>query len=171
LNKKIVLATLLSLVSLDAYSMQFSSALGVTGQGGATGRIALGFDWDKSWLESSVGRATGYWDLGYTYWQAGKEAGGRHAVSFAPVFVYEFGEGYYKPFVEAGVGVSLFSGTTAGDQKFGSAFNFEDRIGAGLKFGNTDKIGIRAIHYSNASIKEPNDGIESYSLFYSHEFD
>ncbi|MRT64241.1 acyloxyacyl hydrolase, partial [Pseudomonas sp. CAH-1] len=26
-----------------------------------------------------------------------------------------------------------------------------------------------AIHYSNAGIKQPNDGIESYSLFYSHQ--
>lgn len=171
MNMKIALATFLSAVSLNAHSMQFSSALGVTGQGGATARIALGLEWDKSWLESQVGHATGYWDVGYTYWQAGEEAGGRHAFSFAPVFVYEFEGGYLKPFVEAGVGVSVFSGTTAGDQKFGSAFNFEDRLGAGVKFGKTDKIGIRAIHYSNASIKEPNDGIESYSLFYSHEFE
>lgn len=73
--------------------MQFSSALGVTGQRVATGRIALGFDWDKSWLKSSVDHVTGYWDLGYTYWQALKEAEGRHAVSFAPVFVYGLGNG------------------------------------------------------------------------------
>ncbi|MBA6129421.1 acyloxyacyl hydrolase, partial [Pseudomonas juntendi] len=44
-----------------------------------------------------------------------------------------------------------------------------DRIGAGLKIGETQKVGIRAIHYSNAGIKQPNDGIESYSLFYSYQ--
>ncbi len=27
-------------------------------------------------------------------------------------------------------------------------------------------VGVRAIHYSNAGLKQPNDGIESYSLFY-----
>lgn len=119
-------------------------------------------------MESSTGKLTGYWDLGYTYWEGGDEAGGRHSLSFAPVFVYEFGSGQLKPFLEAGIGISVFSGTTAGDQKFGSAFNFEDRIGAGLKIGDTQKVGLRATHYSNAGISEPNDGIESYALFYSH---
>ncbi|HIE1930229.1 TPA: lipid A 3-O-deacylase, partial [Pseudomonas aeruginosa] len=47
-----------------------------------------------------------------------------------------------------------------------SSLNFEDRIGAGLKFANGQSVGIRAIHYSNAGLKQPNDGIESYSLFY-----
>jgi lipid A 3-O-deacylase len=89
-------------------------------------------------------------------------------VSFAPVFVYEFGSGQIKPFIEAGVGVSMFTGASAGDQKFGSAFNFEDRLGAGLKFGDTQRVALRVTHYSNAGIKEPNDGIESYALVYSH---
>lgn len=168
MKKLLALAAILSLCSLNARGAELTGALGATSQGGGTARIALGFDWDKSWYQSSTGKVTGYWDLGYTYWQAGDQAGGRHAVSFAPVFVYEFGEGNVKPFVEAGIGVAVFSGTTAGDQKFGSAFNFEDRIGAGIKIGDTQKVGLRIIHYSNASIKEPNDGIESYSLFYSH---
>lgn len=170
MKMKMALAAALSLVSISAHSFQLSGAAGVTGQGGATGRVALGVEWDKIWLQSSTGHVTGYWDLGYTYWQAGDEAGGRHAISFSPVFVYEFGEGYVQPFVEAGIGVALFSGTSAGDQQFGSAFNFEDRLGAGVKIGHTDRVGLRAIHYSNASIKDPNDGIESYSLFYSHAF-
>ncbi|HHW1784698.1 TPA: acyloxyacyl hydrolase, partial [Pseudomonas aeruginosa] len=37
---------------------------------------------------------------------------------------------------------------------------------AGLKFANGQSVGVRAIHYSNAGLKQPNDGIESYSLFY-----
>ncbi len=69
----------------------------------------------------------------------------------------------------AGIGVALFSGTTAGDRELGSAFNFEDRIGAGLKFSGGQRIGVRALHYSNAGIKQPNDGIESFALFYSQQ--
>jgi lipid A 3-O-deacylase len=167
--KKIILsAFLLGAVSSGAQATEFSGAVGATSQGGLTARAALGFGWDKAWLEGSTGKLTGYWDLGYTYWESGKEAGARHSVSFSPVFVYEFGHGEIKPFIEAGVGVAMFSGTTAGDQKFGSSFNFEDRIGVGLKLGDTQRVGIRATHYSNAGIKEPNDGIESYALFYSH---
>ncbi|CAN2968561.1 MULTISPECIES: acyloxyacyl hydrolase [Pseudomonas] len=168
MKKLAILGAALSISCLSVDAAELTSAVGATSQGGGTARLALGFDWEKSWFQTSIGKVTGYWDLGYTYWQAGDQAGGRHSVSFAPVFVYEFGEGNIKPFIEAGIGASIFSGTNAGDQNFGSAFNFEDRIGAGLKIGNTQKIGIRAIHYSNASIKQPNDGIESYSLFYSH---
>lgn len=168
MKKLLIAAFCLSSLSLNAYAAEISGAVGATSQGGLTARVGLGFDWDKRWMESSTGKLTGYWDLGYTYWEAGDEAGGRHSVSFAPVFVYEFGNGHVKPFVEAGIGVAMFSGTTAGDQKFGSAFNFEDRLGAGLKIGDTQKVGLRVTHYSNAGIKEPNDGIESYALFYSH---
>lgn len=152
----------------NASAADVSVAVGSTSQGGVTARTALGFNWDKAWLESSTGKLTGYWDLGYTYWQAGDEAGARHSISLSPVFVYEFGQGHIKPFVEAGIGASMFSSTNAGDQKMSTAFNFEDRIGAGLKIGEDQKVGLRAIHYSNGSIKEPNDGIESFSVFYSH---
>lgn len=155
-------------LSANASAADLSAAIGATSQGGGTARTALGFNWDKSWMESSSGKITGYWDLGYTYWQAGDEAGGRHSISLSPVFVYELGQGQIKPFVEAGIGVAMFSSINAGDQKMSTAFNFEDRIGAGLKIGETQKVGIRAIHYSNGSAKEPNDGIESFSLFYSH---
>jgi hypothetical protein len=93
-------------------------------------RVGIGFNWDKSWFESSTGRLTGYWDAGYTYWEAGDASGGAHSLSFAPVFVYEFGSGNVKPFIEAGIGLAVFSRYSAGDQDFGSAFNFEDRIGA-----------------------------------------
>ncbi|MFS1292038.1 acyloxyacyl hydrolase [Pseudomonas piscis] len=168
--KKILLGALLfSCASLGVNAAELSGAIGATSQGGLTARLGMGFGWDKSWFESNTGRLTGYWDAGYTYWEAGDASGGAHSLSFAPVFVYEFGSGNVKPFVEAGIGVAVFSGTSAGDQEFGSAFNFEDRIGAGLKIGETQKVGIRATHYSNAGIKQPNDGIESYSLFYSHQ--
>ncbi|WP_263227751.1 acyloxyacyl hydrolase [Pseudomonas alabamensis] len=166
--KKTIVAALLSLSAFSVSAAEISGAVGATSQGGLTARVGMGFGWDKSWFETDTGRLTGYWDAGYTYWEAGDASGGAHSLSFAPVFVYEFGSGNVKPFIETGIGVAVFSGTSAGDQDFGSAFNFEDRIGAGLKIGETQRVGLRAIHYSNAGIKQPNDGIESFSLFYSH---
>ena len=166
--KKTIAAALLSLSAFSVSAAEISGAVGATSQGGLTARVGMGFGWDKSWFETDTGRLTGYWDAGYTYWEAGDASGGAHSLSFAPVFVYEFGSGNVKPFIEAGIGVAVFSGTSAGDQELGSAFNFEDRIGAGLKIGETQRVGLRAIHYSNAGIKQPNDGIESFSLFYSH---
>jgi lipid A 3-O-deacylase len=62
--------------------------------------------------------------------------------------------------------VAAFSSTELESNELGSAFQFEDRIGFGLRFAGGHEIGVRAIHYSNAGIKEPNDGVESYSLHY-----
>ncbi|TWI54910.1 lipid A 3-O-deacylase [Pseudomonas duriflava] len=171
--KKLLPLVMAAVCSAGAISsvqaVELSGAVGVTGQGDMTYRLGAGFDWGTQWWESSTGRLTGYWDAGYTYWEgANGYSSGKHSISFAPVFVYEFGQGSVTPFIEAGIGVSLFSGTRVGEQNLGSAFNFEDRIGVGIKFRETQRVGIRAIHYSNADIKKPNDGIESYSLFYSH---
>lgn len=145
-----VLAALSSVHVASAQAADVSAAVGATGQSGMTYRLGLSWDWDKSWWQSSTGRLTGYWDAGYTYWEGGDEGAGKSI----------------KPFIEAGIGVAAFSGTRVGDQNLGSSLNFEDRIGAGLKFANGQSVGVRAIHYSNAGLKQPNDGIESYSLFY-----
>ncbi|WP_449432860.1 acyloxyacyl hydrolase [Pseudomonas putida] len=146
-----------------------SGAVGATGQGDMTYRIGLSFDWDTKWLESSTGHVTGYWDAAYTYWEAG-QASAAHSLSFSPVFVYEFSGFTYTPYIEAGIGLAAFSKTDVGDHRLGSAVNFEDRIGFGLKLPAAQRVGLRAIHYSNAGIKQPNDGVESYSLFYSKGF-
>ncbi|SDI66985.1 acyloxyacyl hydrolase [Pseudomonas panipatensis] len=170
MKKLLSLAALAALVwgvAGSAQAVNFSAAVGETSQSDLTLRLGAGFDWDKNWWQSSVGHLTGYWDAGYTYWGAGSRAGGRHSLSFAPVFVYQFNGDSVQPFIEAGIGVAGFTGSEVGDHDLGSAFAFEDRIGVGVKFGGGQALGVRAIHYSNAGMAEPNEGIESYSLFYS----
>ena len=154
-------------VAVQAADISFS--VGQTGDSTWVYRLGLQSNWDASWWQTGVGRLTGYWDGAYSYWQGDKTAS-NHSLSFAPVFVYEFSGFTYTPFIEAGIGLAAVSKTEVGDQRLGSAVNFEDRIGFGLKLPAEQKIGIRAMHYSNAGIKQPNDGIESYSLFYSKGF-
>ena len=151
----------------QADGVEFS--VGQSSESTMTYRLGVQFDWDKSWLESDIGRLTGYWDAAYTYWD-GKDYSGTHSLSFSPVLVYEFGSGSVKPYIEAGIGVSVFSHSYVEERQFGSAFNFEDRIGLGLRFAGGHEVGLRATHYSNASIKQPNDGIESYALHYKMPF-
>lgn len=131
-------------------------------------RMGAQWNWDANWWQSSVGRLTGYWDAGYTYWQ-GDETASNHSISLAPVFVYEFAGESVRPYIEAGVGVALFADTDVEGNDMSSSFQFEDRLGVGLRFSGQD-IGIRAIHYSNAGIKQPNDGVEAYSLYYRTSF-
>jgi len=151
-------------VTAQAAGVEFSA--GQTGESTMTYRLGLQFDWDKSWLQSDVGRLTGYWSGAYTYWE-GDKSSSNNSLSFSPVLVYEFAGQNIKPYVEAGIGVAVFSNTEVEGNKLGSAFNFEDRVGFGLRFAGGHEIGIRATHYSNAGIKEPNDGIESYALHYT----
>ncbi|MDV7212381.1 acyloxyacyl hydrolase [Azotobacter beijerinckii] len=156
-----------------AHAVEVGAAGGVTSQGDMTYRLSLGLPWDQQWWKSDLGHATGYWDAGYTYWEGGSgddNYSGAHSLSLSPVFTYEFSGLGVTPFLEFGVGVAFFSKTRVGEKQLGSSFNFEDRIGAGLRFAGGQKIGVRAIHYSNAGIKQPNDGIESFSAYYSHVF-
>ena len=161
-------AAALALGSLSAQAVDFTAAIGQSGDSTMVYRLGAQWNWDSSWWQSSVGRLTGYWDAGYTYWE-GDETSGNHSLSFSPVFVYEFAGESVQPYIEAGIGVAAFTSTELEDNDLGSSFQFEDRIGAGLRFSGQE-IGIRALHYSNAGIKQPNDGIESYSLFYSRQF-
>ncbi|MBD1550893.1 acyloxyacyl hydrolase [Pseudomonas typographi] len=165
---------LMGLAALAALAVGYSVAAqadGLTFSAGETGestqvyRLGYQIDWDKSWWQTGAGRLTGYWDAGYTYWD-GDDHSSNNSISFAPVFRYEFGGGSVKPFVDLGIGVALFSQTQIEDKKLGSSFNFEDRLGLGVQFAGGHELSIRAIHYSNAGIKEPNDGIEAYSLNY-----
>ncbi|WP_417661413.1 acyloxyacyl hydrolase [Pseudomonas sp.] len=155
-------------VCSSAQAADFSFSVGQTGESTQTYRFGVQYDFDKSWLQSDVGRLTGYWDGAYTYWD-GDETSSNHSVSLAPVFVYEFAGENFRPYVEAGIGVAFFSSTEVEDNDLSTSFQFEDRIGAGVRFSGQE-IGIRAIHYSNAGIKNPNDGVESYALHYRLSF-
>lgn len=165
-----LLAVLCGGLPVVAAAADVSGAIGVTGQGDMTYRASLGLDWDKQWLQSETGHLGGYWDAGYTYWDGGDYYSAAHSLSLSPVFVYEFANLPYQPFVEFGIGVAFFSKTDVGEHQLGSSFNFEDRIGVGMSLSETRKLGLRALHYSNGGIKTPNDGIESYSLYYGQSF-
>jgi len=155
-------------VAVSAQAADVTVAIGQTGDSTMAYRLGTQFDFGTSWLESDTGRLTGYWDAGYTYWQ-GDDTASNHSISFAPVFVYEFAGQSVRPYVEAGIGVALFSSTELEDNDLGSSFQFEDRRGFALRFAGQE-VGLRAIHYSNAGIKQPNDGVEVYSLHYRTSF-
>lgn len=143
-------------------------AAGVTRESTEVVRLALQRDFERSWWQSPTGRLTGYWDAGYTYW-FGEESASNHTLSFAPVFVYEFAGESLRPYIEAGIGVALFESTEFESHQLSTAFQFEDRLGVGLRFAGQE-VGLRAIHYSNAGIKKPNDGAETYTLHYRTAF-
>lgn len=147
-----------------AQAADVTAAIGQSGDSTLVYRLGAQWDWDSSWLQGDLGRLTGYWDLGYSYWQ-GDETASNHSLSFSPVLVYEFAGEQVRPYVELGIGLAAFSSTELESNDLGSSLQFEDRIGAGLRFSGQE-IGLRVLHYSNAGLQQPNDGAEAYTLHY-----
>ncbi|MBP8830003.1 MAG: acyloxyacyl hydrolase [Desulfobacter sp.] len=114
---------------------------------------------NAKWIESKTGYARGYFELSYNRWESGRED--VNAVAFSPVFQYVFyaGNATWYPYIEAGVGVACLDDYTINDRNLSSNLLFEDRAGAGIRIKNVD-ISLRYMHYSNARLKEPNDGID-----------
>ena len=168
------LFTLAALAALSMGSVGAAQAADVTFAIGQSDdstmvyRLGTQFDFSSRWLQSDLGHLSGYWDAGYTFWE-GDETASNHSLSFSPVFVYEFAGDNVRPYVEAGIGLAVFSSTELEDSDLGSSVQFEDRLGFGLRFADQE-LGLRALHYSNAGLKQPNDGAEAYTLHYRLSF-
>jgi lipid A 3-O-deacylase len=150
-----------------AQAADVTFAIGQSGDSTMVYRLGTQFDFGTL-RQYDSGRLTGYWDAGYTYWQ-GDDTASNHSLSFIPVFVYEFAGDTVRPYVEAGIGLAAFSSTELEDNDLGSSLQFEDRLGFGVRFAGQE-VGLRAVHYSNAGLKNPNDGAEAYTLHYRLSF-
>ena len=158
-------AVILGLSVQQAAAVELTAAVGRTEKSTMTFRVGLQKNFQSRWFQNDIGALTGYWDAGYTYWEGDKKAN-NHSLSISPVVVYEFNGERVKPYIEAGIGVAAFRHTRIENRNLSTALQFEDRFGIGLRSRN-QTLGLRAIHYSNAGIKKPNDGIEMYSVHYS----
>lgn len=95
------------------------------------------------------------------------------ALGVTPMLRVEWRARERTPFIDVGVGAHLLSHTQLqGGPKFGTAFQFGEWIGAGIRFGPDGawEIGLRLTHLSNADIKRPNDGITFASLRVARHF-
>lgn len=165
----LALSTLLVMpaaLALDGITVQ----IGESSESTTTYRLGAQFEFGRTLWQSDAGgvKLDGYWDAAVTRW-SGLDA---TSLSLAPMFRLSFSasdEGV-SPFLEGGVGASYFTETELNDQDLGSKFQFEDRLGAGLSFNNGSEVGVRYYHYSNAGIKQPNDGIDMGAVYYRMSF-
>jgi lipid A 3-O-deacylase len=132
-------------------------------------RVGVQKAFKRTFWEGSNSRLSGYWEGSLNYWSA--EPDDVFAVALSPVFVLSFGEdnGGYHPFIEAGVGLAILSDDVIGGRQMGSSWQFEDRIGFGIK---SDKLGFhyRYMHYSNGDLSKPNQGIDAHVLGMTYRF-
>lgn len=152
--------------ALDGVTVQ----IGESSENTATYRIGAQLEFGRTLWQSAGGgvQLDGYWDAGVTRWSRL----GATSLSLTPMFRLNFGASVAGaiPFLEGGIGASYFTDTDLDDQDLGSRFQFEDRLGVGLRFVSGSEVGVRYYHYSNAGIKNPNDGIDMAALYYRQAF-
>ena len=122
-------------------------------------RFGVRKDSDLNWLSNPTGWLSVYYEASFNDWKKGDDE--VYGAAFSPVFVYYFGDraNAIQPYIEGGIGAAGISETQIAGRNFSTGFQFEDRLGAGVRMKRVD-LNVRYMHYSNCSIKEPNDGID-----------
>ncbi|WP_144639741.1 acyloxyacyl hydrolase [Bordetella genomosp. 13] len=135
-------------------------------------RITLQYETPSVWTYNfggNWGRLDLTPEFGASYWwaQGNREPGHVWQASAIPMFRWWTGERFY---LEAGIGATVFSHTTFADKTISTAFQFGDHVGAGFLLNDSSRIGLRYSHFSNASIKRPNPGLNVLQLTYLYQF-
>lgn len=101
-------------------------------------------------------------ELGVARWQ-GRDAAQQHAwqANAIPMFRWHPGG---RLFVEAGIGATVFDTTRVGGRRISTAWQFGDHLGVGVHLQPRQQLSLRWSHYSNASIKRPNPGLDVIQL-------
>lgn len=147
-------------IAADSASIEF-------GTGDKTKMVRLGaqWKWDSKWWQSNGTHIGGYWDFTLAQWRGNRfrnVPGNRQditAVGITPVFRWQNDslKGFYA---EAGIGAHLLSELyDNNDQQLSTRYQFGDHIGVGYVFSNNVDVSLKIQHFSNASIKKPNDGV------------
>ena len=126
-------------------------------------RLGVKQDFSRIFWTGERSRLSGYWEASVNYWDAsGDEV---FAVALSPVFVLSFGEddGGYHPYIEGGIGAALLSDHSIAGRELSTTFQFEDRIGFGVRSDRFD-FNYRYMHYSNGGIEKPNNGIDAHVI-------
>lgn len=134
-------------------------------------RLGLARDWQQAWFTDGDWQLGGYWLAEVGYWNSDK--GGPNddlwEVGLTPVLRLAPKSGDVRPYVEAGIGGHVLSDTRIGPRNLSTAWQFGSHLGAGVRCG-TFALGYRFQHLSNASIKQPNDGIDFHMVSASFAF-
>jgi opacity protein-like surface antigen len=140
-------------------------------------RLGLQWNWGKRFALGQDWHIGGFWDLSLGYWNndsPGRTNSSLGDLGFTPVFrLQQTNPGALAPYLEAGVGAHLLSKSSVStERRFGTLFNFGSHLGIGLRFGDKQAfdVGYRYQHLSNASIKEPNQGINFHLVRLQYHF-
>lgn len=159
--------------------LYFESAAGQLGVAFASGRgirditpyrLAIVWNFGPFWCHQHWALNT-IWETSFSVWDGPHQddltpdrVTDLTAFTTGPMFRWQRKEPYggqLMPYLELGVGLSWLSKTEIEGRILSLHFQFEDKFGIGFRFGHRQQydLAIRAYHYSNASIKRPNSGV------------
>ncbi|MBD3348379.1 MAG: hypothetical protein GF400_04175 [Candidatus Eisenbacteria bacterium] len=126
-------------------------------------RVGARRDLDAVFLRSGVGHLSTGLEAALLHWRNEDDALSGGVLS--PNASYHFGsEAWaFRPFVRAGIGATYLSGTEMAGRYLSTRFQFEDRVGLGFVWRRL-RAEVSYAHYSNGSIRQPNDGVEEVVL-------
>lgn len=133
-------------------------------------RLAVQKPFDNSVYNFDSFSILGFHEVGFNYWVG--EKNNVHTLSYSPVFklvLNDYQNSEFQPYFDFGIGVALASDTTIDNRNLSTAFLFEDRISLGISKDNWD-LYFRYLHYSNAGLKSPNEGIDICVLGVNYAF-
>ncbi|MCW5588712.1 MAG: acyloxyacyl hydrolase [Legionellales bacterium] len=170
-NIAIGLMTLI--LSLTTYASGIDSASLSIGAGNPAhlrgARIAVQKLWNLQLFPSDGWSIGGYWDANLAYWHTKGDSNGRYKsisiIGLNPVFRLQPNHNVLwtlRPYFEASVGIAALSAKNLANRGLGANWSFEDLLGLGVRFGQHQQydVSLHYLHYSNAGIKPPNNGID-----------
>lgn len=173
------LIKLVAVASLFAIqpAFAFDSVSAELGVGSHVKMLRLGVQskWDSQWWRSNGTHIGGYWDTTLQYWRGTRfqnvpgRTQGITAIGITPVFRWQkdSGEGLYA---EAGIGAHLLSDLYDNDgRQLSTRFQFGDHLAIGYVKDALD-VKLKIQHFSNGSIKKPNDGVNFLVFSASYRF-
>ncbi|OGS93994.1 MAG: hypothetical protein A3K04_08070 [Gallionellales bacterium RBG_16_56_9] len=149
------------------------------GNGGAAdmARVGMLWNWDKQWFTDGDWLVAGFWEASLGSWRGRSAAGNNQTVTdvgITPVFrLQQKNQSGFAPYAEGAIGFHLITPTLIyANRRFGSAFQFGDHVGVGVRFGKHRQfdLGYRFQHLSNGGIKKPNQGINFNQVHFSYYF-
>lgn len=134
-------------------------------------RFAVWWDFGPIWRAQETWGLNAFWESSFAVWDGPKRpdlAPDRvtdlNATTTGPMLRWQRQTPLFNsiiPYSELGVGLSWLSKTEIEGRILSLHFQFEDKFGLGMRFGKKQQfdLAVRAYHYSNASIKRPNSGV------------
>lgn len=178
---RLAAAGVLAASSLGAQAIDFTPD-GVTVQGGPgsqrSASLGVGVVWDwKEPLWERVPELEGRTEFLVNTWRADDIGGGsQHFTQLVllPTLRWRFRDGGSRWVVELGVGASWMDKLyVTPDKAFSTQWNFYDVLGLAYTLGGPDgrqEVGVRIVHVSNCSTKQPNPGQDFVQLRYVARF-